>query len=191
MIKLLIYLELDGIISRLMRICATGEKIMDLKKELPMIAARVLHNTHCFPKNLKDKYNLIALAYGRGAVVADFEAWCNEVKDKNPRYPITEYMKIVDSRLGTAFEEKRADTTDPRIPEITAMAYELTGVPPSARSVATLLLSFTPEEIKAALGEYAATLDDKDVRTGMRVFFLEGGAAAVILARQKRAQNGR
>lgn len=160
---------------------------MDIKKMLPRIAAKVLHNTHCFPKNLKEKYELIAEAYGRTTVISDFEAWCEEVKEKNPRYPITEYMKVVDTRLGRAFEEKKADLTDPRIAEITSMAYELTSVLPSARSVANLLISFEPDEIKAALSEYASTLDDKEVKNGIRTFFTEGGATAVIYARRKRA----
>lgn len=161
---------------------------MDLRKELPKIAARVLHNTHTFPQNLKDKYSLIALAYGTAAVLTDFEAWCQEVRDKNPRYPITEYMKVVDTRLGNAFEEKRADLKDPRIVDITSLAYDLSGMLPSNRAVGNLLLLFEPDEIISAFREYVALLEEKDLKTGVRTFFTEGGAGAVIAARRRRNQ---
>jgi hypothetical protein len=157
-----------------------------LIKALPKIAAREMQNTHVFPKNLKAKYELIAEAYGAAAVEDDFTDWCREVRDRNPRYPITEYIKVVDARLGRAFEEAKADLKDPRIPEIAALTYDLTGYVPTFRSVGNILLSFTQEEIEGALREYVSTLDDKDVKMGMKTFFMEGGATTVILARQKR-----
>jgi len=160
---------------------------MSLNKTLPRIAARVLHNTHVGLQRMKEKFELIAAAYGTAAVEEDFQKWCEEVKERNPRYPLTEYVKVVDSRLGREFEEKRADLKDPRISEISSVSYELTGVLPSVRSVGNLLLSFSPEEIISAMKEYASTLDDKEVKSGMRNFFTEGGAAAVIYARQRRA----
>lgn len=161
---------------------------MSLTKSLPRIAAKVLHNTHCFPKNMKEKFELIETAYGRAAVESDFELWCREIQEKNPRYPITEYMKIVDSRLGRGFADAHADLKDPRIAEVSSLAYELTGVLPSSRSVANLLVSFDAEEIKAALREYSSTLDDKEMKSGMRTFFTEGGATAVIYTRKKRKE---
>ena len=162
---------------------------MSLQKSLPRIAARVLHNTHVGLSRMKEKFELIEEAYGRAAVEADFEKWCREIQDRNPKYPLTEYVKVVDSRLGPQFEEKRADLKDPRIAEISAVAYELTGVLPSVRSVANLLSSCESEEIVGALREFAATLDEKDTKSGVRTFFAEGGAAAVILARRRRASH--
>src|SRR5271168_707831 len=100
---------------------------MNLRKELPRIAARVLANTHVFPKHLKEKYELIAEAFGAAAVVRDFEAWCEEVKDENPRYPLTKYMIVVDSRLGRASAEAEPDLKDPALAEIGALSYKLTG----------------------------------------------------------------
>lgn len=164
---------------------------MSLQKSLPRIAARVLHNTHVGLSRMKEKFELIEEAYGRAAVEADFEKWCHEIQDRNPKYPLTEYVKVVDARLGPEFAEKRADTEDPRIAPIAAVAYELTGVLPSARSVAKLLLSSEPDEILAALKEYVTTLDDKDYKVGMRMFFTENGAAAVIYARRQRAKTTR
>lgn len=160
---------------------------MSLQKSLPRIAARVLHNTHVGLSRMKEKFELIEEAYGRAAVEADFEKWCHEIQDRNPKYPLTEYVKVVDSRLGPEFEEKRADLKDPHIAEISAVAYELTGVLPSVRSVANLLSTCEQEEILGALREFAATLDEKDTKSGVRTFFAEGGAAAVILARRRRA----
>jgi hypothetical protein len=164
---------------------------MSLQKSLPRIAARVLHNTHVGLSRMKEKFELIEEAYGRAAVEADFEKWCREVQDNNPRYPLTEYVKVVDARLGPEFVEKRADTKDPHVAEISAVAYELTGVLPSVRSVAVLLSSCDSEEIIGALREFASTLDEKDTKSGVRTFFAEGGAAAVILARRRRSRDGR
>src|SRR5579863_194894 len=120
---------------------------MSLQKSLPRIAARVLHNTHVGLSRMKEKFELIEEAYGRAAVEADFEKWCREIQDRNPKYPLTEYVKVVDARLGPEFEEKRADLKDPHIAEISAVAYELTGVLPAVRSVANLLSTCDTEEI--------------------------------------------
>jgi hypothetical protein len=161
---------------------------MALSKTLPRIAAIVLHNTHVFPKNLKEKFELIATAYGAATVEADFEEWCEGLVEKgtNPRYPITEYVKVVDERLGKSFEEKKADLKDPRIVEIASLSYSETGFVPSGRSVGNLLLDFSLDEIKSALVNYASTLNDKEVKSGMKTFFTEGGAAAVIMTFRKR-----
>jgi hypothetical protein len=163
---------------------------MSLQKSLPRIAARVLHNTHVGLSRMKEKFELIEAAYGRAAVEEDFEKWCHAVSgmmDNLPKYPLTEYVKVVDARLGPKFAEQRADLKDPRIADISAVAYELTGVLPSVRSVANLLTTCDAEEILGALREFAATLDEKDTKSGVRTFFAEGGAAAVILARRRRA----
>jgi hypothetical protein len=164
---------------------------MKLIKSLPRIAARILQNTHVGRMDMTEKFELIEAAYGRAVVEEDFEKWCEEVRDRNPRYPLTEYIKVVDSRLGRGFEEKRADLKDPRIADIASLSYEKTGVLPSARSVGNLLLDFSPEEIKAALNEYASTLDDKEVKSGMRAFFTEAGCVAVIMSQRRRKENSR
>ena len=164
---------------------------MSLQKSLPRIAARVLHNTHVGLSRMKEKFELIEEAYGRSAVEADFEKLCLEIQDRNPRYPLTAYVKVVDARLGPAFAEAHADLKDPHISEISAVVYELTGVLPSVRSVANLLASCEAVEILGAFREFATTLDEKETKSGVRTFFAEGGAAAVILARRRRAPNGK
>jgi hypothetical protein len=161
---------------------------MSLQKSLPRIAARVLHNTHVGLARMKEKFELIEKAYGLARVEEDFEKWCTEVQDKNPRYPVSEYVKVVDARLGPEFAEKHGDLKDPRIADISSVAYELTGVLPSVRSVANLLVSCEVEEILGALKEFASTLDEKETKNGIRTFFAEGGATAVILARRRRVK---
>jgi|SRR5665213_337395 len=157
---------------------------MALNKSLAKIAARVLHNTHTAPDNCKFKFELLAEAYGSAAVEADFETWCVEHMVEPPQYPITSYLKVVDSRLGT--EPTKADTKDPRVADMLAFTYDLTGTLPYAKHVAQLLVDFEIEELKAALTEYNGLLDDKEMKSGMRSFFADGGAAAVIYARRKR-----
>jgi hypothetical protein len=164
---------------------------MLLVKSLPKIAARVLHNTRSVPQNLKFKFELIATAYGAAAVERDFEEWCLDHLDDKFPYPITQYLKVIDSRLGAAPEEKRADIKDPQIGELAVAAYELTGILPSRSAVAEVLLIFPADEIKAALTEYAENLTDKEVKGAMRQFWADGGAGAVILARRRRGQHGR
>lgn len=162
---------------------------MSLIKTLPRIAARVLHNTHVGQSFMKEKFELLATAYGAAAVEEDFEKWCLEVAvSTNPRYPITEYIKVVDQRLGPEFAEKRADLKDPQIAEISSLSYELTGFLPSVRSVGNLLTSFSLADIIGALKEYVSVLDEKDFKSSMRTFFTDGGGSAVIYARQRRNQ---
>lgn len=162
---------------------------MSLQKSLPRIAAKVLHNTHVGLSQMKEKFELIEVAYGRGDVEVDFEKWCQENKERNPKYPLTEYVKVVDSRMGPKFSEESIDSKDPRISEIAALSYELTSMLPSSRSISSLLSTFPLDEIVAALREYVLTLEEKEFKTSMRTFFSEGNAGAVILARRRRSQH--
>lgn len=162
-----------------------------LLKTLPRIAARILRNTHVGQSKMKEKFLLIAEAYGTAAVEKDFETWCHEqvMAGINPRYPMTEYVKVIDSRLGAGFSEpslSQFDLKDPNVAQITSKTYEETGCLPPARSVATLLKEYPVEEIMGALVEFCTTLDEKDRKSGVRQFFAEGGATAVIYARRKR-----
>jgi hypothetical protein len=164
---------------------------MLLIKSLPRIAARVLHNTRGVPQSLKFKFELIATAYGAATVERDFEEWCREhVEDKFP-YPITEYVKVIDSRLGGAPETKRADLNDPKVGELSSLTYEITGVLPPKSAVAQLLAEYPFDEVKAALDEFSEKLTESDVKRAMREFYSSGGAVAVVLARRRRAQIGR
>ena len=122
-----------------------------LIKDLQRIAARKLRNTRGVPENLKGKFELIDLAFGHAEVLEDFEKWCDENADRNPQYPVTEYIRRIDSRLGTA---PTIDAVDPRVEELRGLTYSLTEVVPHLSGVRNLLAIHTVEEIKEALLEY-------------------------------------
>lgn len=75
---------------------------MSIYKQMPRIAARILQNTHCFPEALREKFGQVVQTCGESGLLADFEAWCDEVKAKNQyiKHPLFAYAKVVDSRLG-------------------------------------------------------------------------------------------
>ena len=166
---------------------------MHLIKQLPKIAARVLHNTHTLRPDMKFKLELLSDAYGAAAVLDDFEVWCEAHKDNQFKYPIFEYLKVIDSRLGGAVEEKRADLKDPRVVEMVQFSYEQTGVLPKTTSIAELVLNYPLEEIKAALVEYTENLTEKEFGTASRAFYENGGigAVSIILARRRRNKDVR
>lgn len=162
---------------------------MQLIKALPKIAARVLHNTRTVHPDMKFKFELLAEAYGAASVMADFEKWCHENTDGQFKYPVNEYLKVIDSRLGSAPEEKRMDLKDPQVSELVSFSYELTGILPAASAVAELVLNYPVAEIKAALSEYTESLTETEIKGSMKAFYSSGGGAAIILARRRRAVN--
>jgi hypothetical protein len=103
------------------------------------------------------------------------------------KYPIFDYMKVIDSRLGSAPEETRANLEDPAIVDLQSLAYELTGLLPAKACVANALVKYPADEVKEALREYTDDLPGKDAKSDMRAFWSEGGAEAIILARRRRA----
>jgi hypothetical protein len=165
---------------------------MSLIKSLPRIAAQELHNTHCGLRNLKFKLELISEAYGAAAVEKDFREWCRGLDPgTRMKYPIFYYMKVIDSRLGSAPEEQRADLENPAIVGLQSLAYELTGMLPAKIAIANVLMKYPVDEVKAAIVEYTDDLPEKDVKADMRAFWSEGGAEAVILARRRRAEHAK
>jgi len=159
---------------------------MSLVRDMQRIAARKLHNTRGVPRNMKEKLELIDLAFGRAEVLADFEKWCDERGDKNSPYPVTEYLRMVDSRLGGT---PKIDPDDDRIKNLMALTYELTTVLPRLRGIRDLLAIHSEEEIKAALKHYLLSVDEKDMKSAIRAFYDDLGASAVIYSLKKRNQN--
>lgn len=154
-----------------------------LVKNLQRVAAKKLKNTRSIPKSLSDKVELVELAYGRATLVADFELWCDDPQNQSNPYPVTAYLRSVDSRLG---QVARVDPEDPRIAEIQAAAYEAANVIPNARHIRDLLLLHSSDDIKAALKEYILVAPKKEIEAGLHNFFENNGAGAVIAARKKR-----
>jgi hypothetical protein len=154
-----------------------------LIKEMQKIAARRLRNTRGVPRHMKDKLDLIELAFGKAEVLDDFAKWCEENADNNPQYPVTDYLRMIDARLGGT---PKVDPNDDRIKELVALTYELTTILPHARAVRELLATHTVDEIKAALREYVLTVDDKDMKASIRAFYDDLGASAVIYAMRKK-----
>jgi hypothetical protein len=154
-----------------------------LIKDLQRVAAKKLRNTRGVPQSMKGKVELIELAFGHAAVVDDFTKWCEENAERNPEYPVFDYLRIVDSRLGG---EHKIDPKDPSIEDLCTMVYELTAVLPRVRAVRELLCLHDADEIKAALKEYLLNVDEKNYESAMRSFFDDQGAGAIIRARKKR-----
>ena len=157
-----------------------------LIKTLPKIAARILKNTWGVPPQYKQKLELVHEAYGEAAVLTDFEKWCHEVKCEAPRYPISEYLKVVDIRLGTAPAE--ITEKDPRVDEISALVYRLTRRVASGKLIRELLAQFDAEDIKSAFIEYAEGIEERELAYAAKAFFQDGGCAAIITARNFKNQ---
>jgi hypothetical protein len=164
---------------------------MNLMTELPKIAMRVLKNSHMVPKQLQPKMDVLKAVYSTAWVTRDFEAWCRDHIDDHFKYPITEYLHVIDERYAGIPEEKQPDMAHPDLIELSTLAYDLTGFLAPRKALAALLIDYPSEEIKTALREYVGLQGEKELKSAMRAFYSEGGAAAVILARRKRIEHGR
>jgi hypothetical protein len=157
----------------------------NLVKDLQKVAAKRLHNTRGIPRNMKDKVELIQIAFGHEEVMADFEKWCDENEDRHPQYPVTEYIRLIDARLGGT---PKIDPHDAKIGELQTLTYDLTGILPHSRAIRDLLSIHDIEEITGALKEFVLSVDEKDMKSSIRSFFDDAGATAVIYSRRKRAE---
>ena len=158
---------------------------MNLTKEMRMISSKILGNTHRFPPQFEEKLDFLVAAHGTFAIARDFQTWCEERRAEKIQYPIIEYLKVIDTRLGNAPE--RLNVNDPNVAEISALVFERTDILPSGKAVAELLQVYSKEELAGAIREYTDKIGDGEARGAMRRFFAEGGAGAVILARRQRA----
>jgi len=76
---------------------------------------------------------------------------------------------------------------DPRVVELAAKVFDLTGTAPAAKSllaIGELLVDHDMPAILAAFGEFYGNLDEFGQKQAVRNFF-EGGAAPAVLASQK------
>lgn len=164
----------------------------NLMTELPRVAAKELQNTHFIPQRMKAKMDLLKACYTAPRVVDDFREWCRENRDAHHKYPIIEYIKVIDSRMGGVVdEESTIPVTDPRVMELAAFFFDKTGRQAPRRSVARLLVNHTPQEIQEAATELMESLTaDSEIKGALHSFFHDGGAEAIIIVRRKRAEHG-
>jgi hypothetical protein len=163
-----------------------------LRNALAKVSSEILHNTRLAPKNLGFKFELLAATYGHEAVTQDYENWCREHLADRPKYPITDYVRVIDSRLGSVPEEESIPLTDPRIAELAAFAFETTGKLAPKIAIARLLMKYPVEEIQAAMVELMESLTaDNEIKGALRAFYNDGGADAIIATRRKRVTKGR
>ena|SRR5208282_4907001 len=162
--------------------------LRSIVKDLQRIAAVKLHNTRGVPRNMRDKLELIELAFGHADVLADFEKWCDENADRNPQYPVTEYIRLIDGRLGGT---PKIDPHDASIGALSAIVYEQTGILPHVRAIRDLLSIHSTADLESAFKEYILGVDEKEMKSAIRSFFDDQGATAVIYARQKRQEDAK
>lgn len=159
-----------------------------LVRELQETAAKRLKTIRGVPKHMADRVELLVMAFGRAEILADFEKWCEENADRNPQWPVTDYLRIADSRLSA---RPSIDPHDERINQLQSITYELTDVLPRAQGVREALAIQSAEDIEAALNEYwllneGALKTIGGRQTLIREFFEDGGVHAVISARNRR-----
>lgn len=166
---------------------------MNLIKSLEKIAAKELKNTWGALPQMKERFELIREAYGASEVEQDFTKWCVEVKDRNPRYPIAEYLKVVDSRfmnkLGLVPSEETFEQQDARVEEISAITFQLTGRTAPSKYVRELLIRFSLNDIVDALREYVGGIENRELAYVAKMFFTDGGCGAVLAARKQKEQS--
>ena|SRR5579859_1998843 len=114
---------------------------------LAKIAAKELKNTGGVHPQFKKRIELLAVAYGAAAVEKDFEVFCISLKGSRVQYPISEYLKVVDGRLGAAAVQA-AEENDPAVAEISAKCFTLCGRLPKNSAVSALLKKHTAAEIQ-------------------------------------------
>jgi hypothetical protein len=162
---------------------------LKLRKALAKISSELLHNTRLAPKNLGFKFELLASTYGHEAVTQDYANWCREHLTDKPKYPITDYVRVIDSRLGSVPEEEKISLTDPRIAELAAYAFATTGKLASKLPLARLLMKYPVDEIQDAMVELMESLtSDNEINGALRSFYQDGGADAIIATRRNRGK---
>lgn len=156
----------------------------NLVKELRRIAAKELHNTRGIPQNMNAKIEYIELAWGHAEIVEDFRRWCQEPDNRQNPYPVTAYLRQIDSRLG--HEPAKPAAEDPQVKELQSFVYESAEFLPNVKYLRELLAVHSLDDIKHAFREYLLVIGDANRATALKNFFENDGAGAVIAARKKR-----
>lgn len=153
-----------------------------LLKSLCEIAAKEMKITKGVNPQWKEKADLLVIAYGQSAVEADFVDWIESVRESRPENPVTDYLKLIDERLGNA---PATSEDDPQVTSLIASAYKASGRPPAKSDIQKLLDLFSKDEIQAAWDEYTNRLDENELKYAVKNFFRDGGGRGIIVARRQ------
>lgn len=122
-----------------------------------------------------DQVKLMSEIYGDAAIIEDFEKWAQDTP-KDCRYPISEYLKVVDARLGT-----KADDKEEEIAKITKIVYDALSDIPTKAQIRRLLENHPTEDIIEAFNRFVGGSDEKMKNADIvKKFFSDGGAEAVL-----------
>lgn len=128
----------------------------------------------CF-ENQIEQIRLMESTYGAAAVLDDFNEWAKDA-DMGSRFPLDDYLKVVDERLGQVATE----TGDPNVIEINKVVYEyLNDVAPKAQ-IKRVLERHSVEDIIFAFKEFVCDMDKEKEKTAIKKFFTDGGVDAVL-----------
>ena len=70
-----------------------------LMRSLCSKTAVKLHRVQTLGKNHADECYSAEIAFGRDAVLADFDQWCDTPEAKAAEWPVTAYLRIINQRL--------------------------------------------------------------------------------------------
>lgn len=122
-----------------------------------------------------DQVKLMSEIYGDAAIIEDFEKWAQDTP-KDCRYPISEYLKVVDARLGT-----KADDKEEEIAKVTKVVFDTLNDIPTKSQIRHLLEKYPVEDIIEAFGRFVGGTDEKTKNSDIvRKFFVDGGCEAVM-----------
>jgi hypothetical protein len=149
-----------------------------LAYQLERSVADAFKRTHQVSVRFDDQLEQLTLmeaVYGISKVLEDFEVWA-QTADKGMRYPMSEYLKVVDERLGQVATEEE----DPRITKIAALVYEVTNDIVPKNIIKRLLEKLSVEDIEYGFLEFTAGMNEEKMKTAVKKYFQDGGAEAVI-----------
>jgi hypothetical protein len=155
--------------------------------KIDTLAGRVLGCSSFAPQE-REKLRNAAEVFGSAEVLSDLEKWAEENNASELSYPLSAYLKVVDSRLRQAAPKKEKNQD---VIRIGAEAFRLTRHTPLDYKVIELLEHYSVDEIIASFQEYVNGLSEKEIGYAVKNFFNFGGADAVILARRKIAEENK
>lgn len=174
---------LDRLGSGLDRIGGQKEESTDMAfiQNIERTARRVLKFTKDLHPQERRRFNAMKEAFTSDRVESDFEAWVEENRDGSWQQPFSAYLKICVDRLKGEPEAEVAD--DPRIRQVTAKVYEMTGRLPMGAGLIYIQRLLTKYETSAILDgfrEYFNGLDTFEQKWAVKNYFTDGAAEIII-----------